>query len=417
MSRWALFLTLAATATAAAGCATPAGEGNVLPSSTPTTEPTTPTTEEGKSEPEFSPAEARALIEDALNDLPPQFGVGMHAVNGSREIMKLEGLFDHSAGITYLDMSMDAEAFGEAMPDPAAATLLRDGFTIYETPQATVWMVNGTAFTFAPDSSVLQSIFGDEDPMKAIREMGDPHKFFGNFTNESEKDNETVITAMTPTIFRGHSAISMSATTTKEGTPYSLTMIIYTDPLLPAHMEGTLPPGDDLDDPLREARVEMDFYYGNEVMARIPDDIKRVQGLAYASDEPNAFGRTESTWTFLVSGGVPTTDAIVELKNAAAAAQADSPVPMGVAELPTMWSMALAEGSRTREGVTVTFTDHDADGLVSAGDTLRVAWPLGTQPPAAVLKDVQTGNYIVPGAGAWAALGAIALVAVALRRR
>ena len=85
------------------------------------------------------------------------------------------------------------------------------------------------------------------------------------------------------------------------------------------------------------------------------------------------------------------------------------------------WHMTLADGTKTQDGVTLSFTDVDKDGKVSRGDTLTInavdANGDPVAPPALLLKDTKTGLYVTPGFELALLVAGLGAVALTLRRR
>ncbi|MFA5862932.1 MAG: hypothetical protein WDA16_14665, partial [Candidatus Thermoplasmatota archaeon] len=154
----------------------------------------------------------------------------------------------------------------------------------------------------------------------------------------------------------------------------------------------------------------------NEVTVAVPQSATRALGLAYSSDH-SAMSSSSGpvTWTFLVSGGVSTSEVEAQVKDTANATGDEG---ADISQVPTAWSLKLSDGARTRGDVTVAFNDNDHDNKVSKGDTLTFSsTDPDAGPPTVMLYDTVTKTYVVPGPGFL--FGGLCIVALAmvLRRR
>lgn len=399
LSKPFLLLTLLALALVA-GCAAAPGEddgGDVTPP------------------PQMTTAEARDLLASAVEDMPDVFAVNMSVLSGSRELMSVSGSFDNRSGTTYMVFRGDAEALSQLGGEEGgmAAAFLANGFTLYATPQGSVFLANGTAFTFPPDEGDEGEVggpFGSEDsPLGALVAGDDLLRTYGD-------DSDVVVTSVTPTVYRGKPAIELVATGVEDNETFTATLVVFTSPRRIAHLETMLPmeEGESATSPFNNATLEADFFYDDEVDMRAPQTVVRALGLSYSGGTPDFFGSGsgQTTWTFLVSGGIALSEAEVQVKEGARDPQDFDP-----ASLPTAWSMKLSEGTKTQGGVTLTFTDADGDAKVSRNDTLVASVAEDGEMPPLLLYDTVTGTAIVPGPGLALLLVALGAAVAFARRR
>lgn len=398
-------LVLLAFSVAFAGCATsdPApGDDNGQP----------PT---GNAPAATSPEEARNLLRQASGSPPDQFGMRATLTSqAGQALFYANGTFDNATRSSYVEMRGDTETLGTVFQgQPGFSDVFGAGFAMYVKGDVAMYVMNGTALVFpnASDDGAAGALPSPQDgPMGSFL---DPAMLLGVLAEE----NVTVNSA-TPTVHRGKPALQVSVTRNDDGRAQNATAIVYTSPARIARFEGTLPTDEASPaDPTYGARFAVDFLYDGEVNLAVPEGVARAAGLAYDTDRDLfSFGEPAKsfTWTFLVDGGVAVEDVEIQIKDAAVGSSEDV---RGMADVPTLWSMRLDEGTKTQDGVTLTFTDADADGEVSQGDTLRVDMENPEEAPTVVLLDTKTGIYVVPGPGALLGLAALGVAALVLRRR
>jgi hypothetical protein len=348
--------------------------------------------------------QALAALDAAAQKMPEKYGMELTIVKGSTTLLSLKGAFDNASGTSYAEITADPGALG----NPAAASLaplLAKGFTVYSTKDGGVYLANGTAIAFPPSGEQAGGIPSPDKTEfgKFLQPLNGPFKD----TLRSDKVHVTNATAIT---HKGQPAMELNLTSTENNQTVTGTVILYANPPRLAHIESTIPPDPKSpQDPYAGGRATADFAYDADVTLAPTPAVLRALGLAYAT---RGDGANATTWTFATSGGVATSDADAQVKNASAASSG----AMDPASIPTAWSLKLSDGNRTQDGVTLAFTDADQDGKVSKGDTLRIEWTTHAR-PILVLHDDVTGTYVVPGAGAIAVPLALAAAALLLARR
>lgn len=396
-----LFMTLLAAALVA-GCAAAPGEGDdgdggdVSPPA------------------QMTNAEARDLLASAVEDMPEVFGVNMSVSSGSRELMTITGSFDNASETTYMEIRGDAEALSQLGGEDGgmASAFLAKGFTMYSTPEGSLFLVNGTAYTFPPDDEEEGDgpfEVPDESPMGALLAGDEILRSYGN-------DSDVVVTSVTPTLYRGRPAIEIVATGAEDNETFTAKIVVFTSPRRIAHIETVLPADENESaaNPFNGATMKGDFFYEGEVDLDAPESVVRALALGYTSGSAGFFGGdgSELRWTFLHDGGVALDEVEVHVKEASQDSES-----MDATAQRTLWSMKLSDGTKTQDGVTITFTDADGDSKVSANDTLVASVADDGIMPPIVLYDTVTGLYVVPSAGVVLALLALAGVAVLVARR
>lgn len=350
---------------------------------------------------------------------PEKFGLEATFSKDGKDTLTLEGAVDNASGIMLMTIKMDpsflADAgggFGEGMAESMAGAFA-DGLSFYVTKTSVVYMMNGTAFVFPPSESGQNSFTptGEQNPFDDF--LTDPTQLVG----EGLDDNVT-IESVTPTMFRGQAAVAIKGTTRQdEGAPANVTITVFREPARLAKIEADLPEdASDGTDPFSGGRLVMELYYDGDVKLDPSPAIARAAGLRYSSDAMTG-GSDTITWTFQAASGIALTEVEAQVKDAGAMGSGDMG-PTSLSSAPTLWSMSLSEGAMSKDGVTLTFTDADGDGKVSAGDTLQVVTSSDASGvPQVVLYDTVTGTYVVPAPALVLALLALAGVAALLRRR
>ena len=401
-----ILLTLVAAAVALAGCGANDGAGN--------------NTGGGNGQPESPPqqiseSQAQQLLADAGENMPERFGMTAVVSKAGAEVVRMTGAVDNASGESYFDIKMDPSVFqdeaGGSESEELASTLA-NGFAFYATRTGIVYVVNDTAFAF-PASESGEDSFVPSPEESPFGQFLDPEEAFGDFG-----DNVTVH-SVRPITHKGKAAYEIQASIQNEDDGLSnATVVVYRDPARLARIEGDIPMEED--DELSGGHAVVELLYDDEVSIDVPERAKRAAALQYDGGG-FSFGGDEGpkTWTFKASGGIPLAEVEVQVKDAAAAAQAGEEGSLdSLSKAPTLWSMKLSEGTKTQGGVTLTFTDADGDGKVSAGDTLRIeGQDENGMEPQAVLYDTKTGTYVVPGAGLALLALALAGAALVLRRK
>lgn len=360
----------------------------------------------------MSGEQARTLLAEAARNTPEQFATDMRITRGTEELVAFKASFDNRTDRTYVELKGDAAALGGSMAGGEQfAALLAQGLSLYHTPEGSLYLVNGTAYVFPPEdksqeepSSFVPS--PSEGPLGALLTGDDLLGALGA--------SNLTVTSVTPTLYRGEPAVEVVATRVERNETIFTKIVLFTQPARVARIETTLPADpENPTDPLAGATLAGDLYYNNELALAPPPATTRALGLAYSTGQPDFFGGGGGnlTWTFRASEGIALSEVEVHVK----AATQDG--GMDLASLPTAWAMPLSEGTRTHEGVTLAFTDADADGKVSAGDTLVASTDDDTVMPPILLHDRVTGTYVIPGPGLLLAGFALGVAALLARRR
>ena len=408
-----------------AGCADDAGTdtggttpATTTPATTSTNTPTTVTTPDGDGDGDA--AAGRALFDDAVANMPPQYGLDMVFDKDGTELMTLRGAFDNESETAFMTITMDPAALG-GTGDPSSEELLAEGFSMYMSPDGAYYLVGDMAFVFSGDAASGGFIPSPEE--SPFAEFTDPNSFLGG--GDESDDEDITVNSMEPTTWKGKPAVRMEVESTDEdGETTTGVVIVYTEPRRPAHMEMEIPQSTDEDtgqpDPLSGGTATLDFLYDDEVDVQVPEGAERALGLAYASDV-NPFGGPSGqsdwhfeNWTFTGDAGIDLAEIEVQVKDDSSGEASSDPTSLS--ELPTLWSMALADGSATQGTLTLTFHDEDASGTVSAGDRLAIVDESGEK-PTVVLYDMVAQRYVVPGPALFALLGALGAAVLLLRRR
>lgn len=361
--------------------------------------------------------EARQALAEAVADMPDLFGLDMRILVGGDEAARIEGRFDNATQRSYLTMTLDADMLanltgGEAPMGGGGDQVIQ----VYAAPAGSLYLVNGTAFVFPPSEGEEDGGFVPSPGEGPAGAFLDPEETLLAFAEENLN-----VTSVTPTVHRGRPAVVVAAETKEENRTMPVKVTLFLDPARIARVEAALPADEDEDEDEEGAfaggHAEADFYYGDEVEVAPPESVVRALGLAYRSDrEPFSFEESANfTWTFLHSEGIPLDEVEAHVKGEP---EDEGDADFSLAGIPNVFTMRLSEGERTEGGVTLTFTDADGDGEVSAGDTLSVRVPEGEALPTVALYDAKTGTYVVPGPGlALAALAAAGAAALLQRKR
>lgn len=382
----------------------------------------TPATGTGEVPTDVTTTQARDQLAHAVADMPDKFGMDFVVRSSAgKDLMTAKGTFDNATGTSYFEMRADPSVFNQSGGEAggmgeAAAAMFANGFAMYTTPAGTVLLFNGTAFAMPPANE--SSTGGFATDQGAFGDVTDPESMLGALG-----EADVNVTNVKGVLFKGKPALEIDVRhEDDEGRQVESTVTVYTQTNRVAHIESVLPTGagSSGQDPFAGATFVGDFLYGDEASLQVSEAARRAHGLSYKSDQnPFSFGseRPEAiTWTFQVDGDVPLGEVEVQVKDSSG-----SEGGMGAAggadwtKMPTLWSMTLSEKTKAQDGLTLTFTDADNDGKVSQGDTLRI--DAEGDYPTVVLRDTKTNTYVVPGFEALALLGAVGLLALALRRR
>lgn len=379
-----LLLTLAL-AVVAAGCAEGPGGGDdlVVPSTT----------------------EASALFAQAASDLPDEYGVAMKVVKEAKELMSAEAVFDEPRQTGYFTIKMDPSVAERSDGSDMGMNFPAEGFGMYTSPQGSAFVMDKNVIVLPPGENAFMSQAEENEGFDAL---ADPDELF-----EEMKDSNFTVKNVTASEVRGKPALKIDGTFTDDEGTHDVTIYMYQDPARIARMEMLVPAEDEQ---FAGALMTMDMLYGDEIVAEVPEGVTRALGLRYQSDRSSfgGFGGyggsgadedAPETWTFQVDGGIPLADV-------------DAEVNEGMAEddEPALWTMKLADGTKTVDALTLTFKDVDADGKVSQGDTLTIARGEGAESMSVSLRDLVTGYRVTPGAGL-ATVVLAAAAAVLLGRR
>jgi hypothetical protein len=385
-----LLLTLL-TALVLAGCA-----GN-SPSSTPTPKG-------------ISSADAQALVKTAATDMPDVFAMDATITSGSKELLTLAGVFDNATGTTYLDIKGDLKSLSPRTAGQSGmGDLLGDAIALYMTKdRGMVYYVNGTAFAFSAKGTGSGMV---PTPQQAgAGALTDPSQVLGFAQGDIN------VTSVAATTWQGKPAYEVKLTGMDEGKAVNATVIVLQSPARLVHLEAVLPSdSSNAGDPFAGAMLKADITYEGDLKARIPAKITRALGLVHETDHPGFPGMAlqSQNWTFQGGEGI----ALAEIEARLLDAPAEGSSQMAPPTVRTvLWSLPLSEGTKSGNGVTLTFTDKDADGKLSQGDILRIDVAEDAEGQVA-LYDTVTKTYVVPSAGVALAALALAGIALVLRRR
>lgn len=368
---------------------------------------------------ELTPAAAKLMLDQAAANVPNKFGMAAVIVRGTAQLMTMNASFDNVSKTSYVEMRGDPAAFGSAGEDSAAAAaIFANGFSIYSTKEGSLYMANGTAFVFPPSNESGKGGSLVPSPESSA---------FGKFLNPEDavgafEGSNVTVQSVTATQCHGQGAARIVFLSTENGQNVTATAdVLNTNPARLCHVETTLPADkQNPADPLANANFRADFYYNDELKLDTPESVSRAIGLLYASSKPSfSFGGdapTNYTWTFANSAGIALAEVEVQVKDTSNESSSANGAP-DLAAQPTLFAMKLSEGTKTQDGITLTFHDKDGDGKVSKGDTLDVAGPSGEPAPTVVMKDLKTGIYVVPGFELVLLVGALAAAVLLVRRR
>lgn len=357
-------------------------------------------------------AEAGTLLAQAADNMPESYGMSVAMSKDGAEVMTMDGAFDNAQEAAYFEITMDPSLMGEEAGSEEYAEIFAQGFAFYATKDGVVYLVNDTAFAF-PASETGEGSFVPDPDETPFGDFLSPEETFGDL------GENVTIESVRPITHKGKAAHEIQAVVrVGEQEDVNATIVVYANPARLARMEMDVPETEE-DETLAGAKVVMELLYDQEVELEVPERATRAAGLAYDGGGFDFSGEGgPTTWTFSGSAGIPLDEVEAQVKDISQADEDMGSSPDSLSKLPTLWSMALSEGTKTEGGVTLTFTDADGNGQVSAGDTLSITSDDENGiPPQVILFDTVTETYVVPGPGLLALLAGLAVVAVALRRR
>lgn len=386
-----LLLGMAVIGVALAGCAenttTPGDDAGTPPTNVPST------------------MDAAALFAAAAEGVPDKYGMKLAATKDGAPLMTADSVYDEPAKTAFFRIRMDPEFLarsGQGAQAPGMDPSMLENLAVYTSPQGNAFLANDTVMLSEPSEDAFGGAAEDNDGLEALT---DPEELLSGFG----EDNFTV-TSVTPTTLRGRGALKLDATVTDEGRAQNVTVWLFQNPTRVARVEALIPGAPDAEDDDADefagAMMEMDFLYDTEVTLAVPEELTRALGLRHESNrEPFSFGGNTGpeVWTFQVDSNIALGDVQAEVGT--------------FGETEPTWSMSLSEGTKTAEGVTLTFADVDANGKISKNDTLTIQTEEDGMPAQVTLKDLVTGYRVVPGTGVLFAGLAIAGAALVLRRR
>lgn len=251
------------------------------------------------------------------------------------------------------------------------------------------------------------------DPMRFLEEVDD-------LPEDAELTYEM-------TTYNGDRALEVQLAYENETEQVDLTAILLLDPPfegadgpLPARMEVSFidKTVTDEEDQTGQGTLLYAFTYADQADHDLIDPLGRAESLTFADEESMddmfSFGsgsessNTTQTWTIKPasnSGTVPLDEVEARLTSQA-----------GMDEI--LLALPLEDGTTENDQLRLTYTDNDGDEHVSEGDTIRVE-ELSNETASYRLQlyDEETGLAVTPGLGLWAAVGVLALAAVATGRR
>lgn len=357
--------------------------------------------------------EARAMLVGASASLPDRYGMKVTVTKGGAELMSLTGAFDNTTRESYFEMKADPAVFADSAGQGEEADLsaFADGISFFASDAGVVYLVNDTAFVF-PAGEEGESSFVPDPEDSPFGQFLDPSEAFGQF------DEGVTIHSVEPITHKGKAAYQIQATIVdEEEMATNATIVMYANPNRLARIEGDIP-ADGEDETFAGSRAVAEVLYDDEITITIPEKAQRAAGLQYTGGGFDFSGGedTSKTWSFTQSRGLDLAQIEAQVKDVSQMGDESGRSLDAVSKAPTLWAMKLSDRTRTEGGVTLTFTDADGDGKVSAGDTLLIEGQDESGiPPQVVLYDTVTQTYVVPGFGLLALLAALGLVAT-LRR-
>lgn len=306
--------------------------------------------------------QALGLLRTAADAMPAAYGFDLRATRGGQELLTAEGTFDNATKETWVSLRGSPAALG-------GIRAVADGIGIYTSAQGAAYFFPGLAFVQAGSVEELEGVV--------------PAQLFEPDMVLAQVRENVTVQSVSATTYRGESAIEVRFATTGEDAATGRAILFQSPPRV-AFLEATLQPEEGGERSAFDgATMAVDVLYGDDAPG-IPEKARRALALGYAE----ARAGKGATWTFARDGAVPLAE--IEVHALDAQAEADSP-----AQKPSLVSMGLDEGSASASGVTLTFDDVDADGLVSQGDKLRIEVADDAErAPQVVLKDTTTGDVV-----------------------
>ena len=348
-----LLLVLLSISVALAGCANNAEPGADDATTTPAAPTAAPMSDDA----------ARDLVEQALLDTPDRYGFELTATRGGSELLRAEATFDNATGRSYLSVVGQAAAF-------APLRLPEDGLSIYNSPEGAIYRIGDVAVVQAAAIQQLQGIVPAQlmTPQSLLAAQG------ANLT----------VTGVQATTWNGEAAIQISYQLVEDEGTVVGTATLLQAPARLVQLEATLPE-DQRAGALSGATFVADIRYGDDAPA-FPEHAARLMGLGYAMRPTGGDG--DATWTFRHSKDIPLADVSVLAQDASQSSPS-------IAETPVAFQMTLADGAKSEQGVTLTFTDADEDGALSQGDTLAIdVADDAAFKPQVVLYDAASETYV-----------------------
>lgn len=358
-----------------------------------------------------STSEAAALFGQAAENMPDVYGVTMKVTRDAKELMTAEGVFDEARQTGYFTIKMDASLAEGSGEGGMGMSFPEEGFGMYTSPEGSAFVVGKSITVMPPGENAFMSQAEENEGFAAI---ADPDELFEEMT-----ESNFTVTSVTSTELRGKPALKLEGTfVDDEEGPQNVTVYLFQEPTRIARLEMVAPADEE---EFAGALMTMDVLYDDEISAEVPDAVRRAMGLRYQSDR-QAFGGFGSggsgsedgpeTWTFQADGGIALAEVAAEVGEGMGGVGGMD----GDEETPPLWTMKLSEGSKSEEGLTLTFADVDGDGTVSQGDTLTIERGEGAEHLSVALRDLATGYKVTPGAGLGLLLVAFAFAGLVARR-
>lgn len=344
--------------------------------------------------------QALALFRSASTDLPERFGVQMVLSKDGKDLMVGDAVTDRPEETDYFVLRFDPSLADGQKSAPTS-------FSMLATPKGNAILVNGSVYVTEPGEG-SNPLMGSAEENAGFATLMSPESLF-----ESYEDQNVTVTSVTPTVLRGKGALKVETSHEVEGETQQVTVWLFQNPSRVARVESVV--RDAENEQMDGATMVVDMLYDGDVALVVPSGLERALGLRYTSNR-ESFGGWDmggdedggpEVWTFQVDGDIPLSEILVEVGEGS---------PMEE-ETVASWSMPLSEGSKSQDGVRLTFTDADDDGKLSANDSLTIERTDEALGAGVWLKDSVSGYRVVPGAGLVLGLLAGLGAALLLRRR
>lgn len=277
-----------------------------------------------------------------------------------------------------------------------------------------------------PDTSGDEDEEGGEDPTDPMSFLEDLQEIPPNASFSFEE-----------TTYQGDAALEVHLAYENATGSVDMTVVLLLDPPfegiedpLPARIEATFHDTTAEEDDASNGKMIFEFGYEDGATHEMLAGIERAESLVFTNTSAmeDAFGGFETgdgadqsdessgeTFTIqpaLNAGTVPLTEVEARLVEDARGFEE------GNANTSTLLTLPLEDETVEDDQLRLTYTDTDGDGHVSEGDTIRIE-ELSNETASYRLQlyDEETGLAVTPGMGLWAALGVLALAAVAAGRR